>query len=103
MFTTIDDSTYKNTIADTKDGILICFKKQCPHCKNMEKVLEKFAKKNDGVTFYKLDSEENPEARDELSAERAPTLVFIKEGAISATKAGLMNPKEMTAYYRSVQ
>jgi len=102
MFTIIDDSTYKESIADTGDGILICFKKLCPHCKNMEKVLVKFSKKNQDVTFYKLDSEENPQARKELNAERAPTLIFIKNRAVAASKAGLMNPKEITAYYQSI-
>lgn len=102
MFTTLTDDTYKNAIADTDNGILICFKKQCPHCKNMEKVLEKFSKKQEGVAFFNLDSEENPTALADLGAERAPTLVFIKTGSIAATKAGLMNPKELTAYYKTL-
>ncbi|WP_300669159.1 thioredoxin family protein [Desulfoluna sp.] len=101
MFTTLDDTTYKNTLAETDAGVLICFKENCPHCKNMEKVLEKFAKKNEDVTFFDMDSEENPEAREELGAQRAPTLFIIKGGVIVATKAGLMNPKEMTAFYKS--
>ncbi|BCS97610.1 thiol reductase thioredoxin [Desulfoluna limicola] len=101
MFTTLDDSTYKGAIAETEAGVLICFKQQCPHCKNMEKVLEKFAKKNEGVAFFNMDSEENPEALEELGAQRAPTIYVIKGGAIVATKAGLMNPKEMTAFYKS--
>ncbi|SCY06047.1 thioredoxin family protein [Desulfoluna spongiiphila] len=101
MFTTLDDSTYKSAISGTDAGILICFKEQCPHCKNMEKVLEKFSKKNEGVSFYNMDSEANPDAREELGAQRAPTLFVIKGGAIVATKAGLMNPKEMTAFYKN--
>jgi len=102
MFTTLTDDTYQNTIADTDDGILICFKKQCPHCKNMEKVLEKFSRKNEGISFFALDSEENPTALADLGAERAPTLVFIKNGAIATTKAGLMNPKELKAFYQAL-
>ncbi|MCP4753239.1 MAG: thioredoxin family protein [Proteobacteria bacterium] len=45
--------------------MLICYKKRCPHCKNMEKVLEKFSRNNDDVSFYRLDSEENPKAMDD--------------------------------------
>ena len=101
MFTTLDDSTYKSTIAETEAGVLICFKQQCPHCKNMEKVLEKFSKKNEDVAFFDMDTEANPEALEELGAQRAPTIYVIKGGAIVATKAGLMNPKEMTAFYKS--
>ena len=32
--------------------------------------------------------------------ERAPTLLIIKQGAITAKTAGLMNPKEFCAFYQ---
>lgn len=101
MFTVLDDSTYKATIESTQAGVLICFKKLCPHCKNMEKVLMKFSGKHPDVKLFSLDSEENPEAVVELNASRIPTIVVIKNGAIAATKSGLMNPKEMTAFYQN--
>ncbi len=101
MFTPLDDSIYKSTIAGTDAGVLICFKQQCPHCKNMEKVLEKFSKKSEGVALFNMDSEANPDALEELGAQRAPTIYIIKGGAIVATKAGLMNPKEMMAFYKN--
>lgn len=99
MFTTLTDATYSEAIAQTEAGVLICFKKNCPHCKNMEKVLEKFASKKAEVSLFNLDSEENPAALAELDAERAPTIFVIKNSAIVARKAGLMNPKEMKAFY----
>jgi thioredoxin 1 len=34
-----------------------------------------------------------------LEAERAPTIIVIKNGAVAARKAGLMNPKEMKAFF----
>jgi thioredoxin 1 len=101
MFTLLTDTNYKQSIESTEAGLLICFKKLCPHCKNMEKVLEKFSKKNVDVSFFKLDSEENPEAMKELNAERIPTIVVIKKSKIAARKSGLMNPKEMTAFYQN--
>jgi len=101
MFTELTDDTYSQAIKDTASGVLICFKKQCPHCKNMEKVLEKFASKNPEVKLFKLDSEENPAALAELDSERAPTILVIKGGQIAARKAGLMNPKEMKAFFAS--
>lgn len=68
----------------------------------MEKVLEKFSKKNQEISFFALDSEENPTALADLGAERAPTLVFIKSGAIATTKTGLMNPKELKAFHQAL-
>ncbi len=99
MFSQITDADFKEKIAATADGVLLCFKKLCPHCKNMEKVLEKFATGHTGVTFLSLDSEENPTAMKELEAERAPTIFVIKGGKVAARKAGLMNPREMNALY----
>ena len=101
MFTIVTDSDYKEKIEATQGGVLICYKQQCPHCKNMEKVLEKFARKISGLAFFKLDSEANPEALADLDAERAPTILVIKSGKIVARKAGLMNPKEMAAFYKA--
>lgn len=37
MLTTLDGTSFANTLATTEKGICICFKKLCPHCKNMEK------------------------------------------------------------------
>lgn len=101
MFTPLTDSTYTEVIGATPSGVLICFKKQCPHCKNMEKVLEKFAAKSPAVSLFCLDSEDNPAAMAQLGSERAPTIFVIKDGAIVARKAGLMNPKEMKAFFEN--
>ena len=102
MFTPLTTANYKESIAATENGVLICFKKLCPHCKNMEKVLEKFAAKQPGLSLFQLDSEEEPEAFKDLGGERAPTIVGIKGGKVAAVKAGLMNPREMEAWYRTI-
>lgn len=99
MFTRLNDEIFEAVIAETTAGVLICFKQNCPHCKNMEKVLEKFSKKEPDLKFYDLDSEENPKAIATLEAERSPTILVIKQGKVVARKPGLMNPKEMKAFY----
>ena len=101
MYTELTLDTYKEAIASTEQGILLCSKKLCPHCANMAKVMEKFNAKQPSVALFKLDSEEEPEAMAALGAERVPTLLIIKAGKVVATKAGLMNPKELAALYAS--
>ncbi len=101
MFTPLTTANYKETIAATQNGALICFKKLCPHCKNMEKVLEKLAGKQPGLTLLQLDSEDEPEAFKDLGGERAPTILLIRGGKVAAVKAGLMNPREMETWYLS--
>ena len=40
MFTPIDDANYEATLQGCEAGVALFYKKLCPHCKNMEKVLE---------------------------------------------------------------
>ena len=100
MIKEISQNDYKEEIAATQAGVLIVFKELCPHCKNMEKVMEKFAALQPGVTLLGLDIQKNPDAAAALEAERAPTLFVIKNGAVAQKKTGLMNPKELLALYK---
>ena len=54
-----------------------------------------------GVSLFSIDIEENPAAAQAFGAERAPTILVIKNGSVTGQKAGLMNPKEMLAFYKA--
>jgi thioredoxin 1 len=99
---TLTDATYKDRIAATEQGVCIFIKKLCPHCKNMLKVLEKFSVLQPGTDLMTIDIEENTDCAKAFEAERAPTVLVVKGGKVVGSKAGLMNPKEMLAYYQSV-
>ena len=94
MIEIITEADYKDRLAATEKGVLLFFKKLCPHCKNMEKVLEKFGAAKPGIALYGIDIEENAAA-----AERPPTIFVIKGGEVKASKVGLMNPREMAAFF----
>jgi thioredoxin 1 len=97
--THLTQETCAQAVADADKGLLLCHKKLCPHCKNMEKVMEKFSAKHPDVSLFLLDSEEEPEALAALGVERVPTVLVLKEGKVAAVKTGLMNPRELTALY----
>lgn len=99
MATHITSDNYQSEISSIEQGLLLCHKKLCPHCKNMEKVIEKFMDQRAGMTLILLDSEEEPEALAALGAERVPTIMIIKGGKVAGSKTGLMNPKELAAFY----
>lgn len=101
-FIELDDTSFRATLAETTGGIVLFYKALCPHCKNMEKVLEKFSAKVPEAALMKIDSEQCPEAMSTLGVERVPTLLIIRNGRVGATKTGLMNPKELRALYESV-
>ena len=102
MLTPLTDATCAEALAGTSAGVLLFYKKLCPHCKNMEKVLEKFAGLEPEAALYAVDIEEHTAAAGQYQAERAPTLLIIKNGQVVDRKAGLMNPKELLAWYESV-
>lgn len=101
MFTTLTDSTYAASISASTAGAVLFYKKLCPHCKNMEKVLDKFVLLKPGVELFSMDVEENLEAAQAFDAQRAPTILVVKNGKVTGKKTGLMNPKEMLAFFES--
>lgn len=101
MFQSLNDRDYGATIERAEKGVVLFVKKLCPHCKNMLVMLEKFQKMVPGVLVYTLDIEDCPAAKASLAAERAPTVYIVKGGKIAARKTGLMNPKEMIAFYET--
>ena len=80
-------------------GILLFYKKLCPNCKAMEKMLDKFFAANLEINYFRVDSEESPAAMKSLGVERGPTLCILEDGQILSKKVGLMNLREMTDFY----
>lgn len=99
MFTLLTKENYHSSIEQTENGILIFFKKLCPHCINMEKCLDKFKAMEENASLFRMDIEEFPEIAKELGAERPPTLLVIKNGNVTSVKAGLMNPRDLRSWY----
>lgn len=99
MYTHVTKDTHEQIVASTEKGVLLCHKNMCPHCKNMEKVLEKFKAKQADATLLSLNSDDEPEAMAALGAERVPTVMIIKGGKVVGSKTGLMNPRELAALY----
>lgn len=101
MFQAIADNEFSSAVQSADSGVVIFVKKLCPHCKNMLKMLEKFIKIVPEAAIFTADIEECPESMAALAVERAPTICIVKGGRIAAQKTGLMNPREMAAFYQS--
>lgn len=96
----ITDANYREQLGRAT-GVVLFYKKLCPNCRAIEKMLEKFFGANPGISYWRIDSEECPEAMKNFDTERVPTLLILKEGKVAARKVGLMNPREMADFYRS--
>lgn len=93
---TVDDFDRKTI---DQDGILLFYKSICPFCKTLEAVIEKFSKTHPRVPLFRVEFEEQPKLAERLGVERAPTLFILKQGNITARKAGLMNVKELNSLW----
>lgn len=83
------------------DGIVLFHKKLCPHCKVMRTVLDKATAERPGLHLASVDSEEQPELMSRCAVERVPTLLVCRGGAIAGRRSGIMNPRELLAFYES--
>jgi thioredoxin 1 len=81
--------------------VAVFYKKLCPHCKILMKVIAKVEARVPDVTFIAIDSEAEPGFMETYGVERVPTLVCMKNGRGIAKKAGVMNPKEMLSFIGS--
>ena len=98
----LTDADYLDEIKKIAGGIILFHKKMCPHCLNMQKVLEKLSSKRSEISMLYIDSEENPQAMASLDVERVPTLVIIKNGSAVGKHVGLMNPRETASLFDSI-
>ena len=97
---TLTDTDFQTRLAQVS-GVLLFYKKLCPNCKALERMLEKFFTANPEVGYLRIDSEESPEAMKAFNTERVPTICVLRQGQVVARKVGLMNLREMTDFYQS--
>ncbi len=99
--TIITDANYHENL-DRANAVVLFYKKLCPNCKALEKMLEKFFAANPEVQYKRIDSEECPEAMKTFDVSLVPTLLILKDGNVAGRKVGLMNLREMTHFHGSV-
>ncbi len=96
----LTDADYKEKMPGLS-GLVMVHKPLCPNCKAMEKVLEKFTAAYPQVSLIQVDSIASPELAGLLGAERVPALCVLKNGTVAARKIGIMNVKDLAAFYFS--
>ena len=99
MFESLNDANAEVLLPSFVSGLCLFFKKLCPHCKNMEKVMEKVAIMDPSIRMALVDIEENPLLVQQFAISRAPTMLVLRNGTAVAIKVGLMNPRELHSLY----
>ena len=81
-------------------GILVFYKKLCPHYKALRTVLQKLRAIDSSATIMQIDSEENMGAMSDLKVEKVPVILIFKNGNVTDRKMGLMDLREHTTLYQ---
>ena len=97
-FTVLDNSSFDEFVGKY-NGIILFFKKLCPHCKVMATVLEKLKIQVPEINLAAVDSEDFPEIMEKSGVTRVPTLCVVKDGEIKAKKNGILNVRETMSFY----
>lgn len=103
MFTELTEDQFEATLAACQNGIFLFVKPLCPNCRAVEKMLEKFAAKVSGLSYYTTNMEQSPQAFKKYEALRVPTMLVVKNGSVTNRHVGLLNPIEMQKVYSTVR
>lgn len=97
-FEALTSETFDTYVA-THNGIIICHKPLCPHCKIMGTVLDKVKAMKPELDLAAVDSLAQEALMKKMAVERVPTLCAVKNGAITARRSGIMNPMETLDWF----
>jgi len=81
-----------------KPLIIDAYAEWCGPCQQMAPLFEQVAKELEAsYTFAKLNVDDNTDVADRYKIRSIPTMLFIKNGSVIATKAGFMNASALKA------
>ena len=77
----LQDSIFKETIRGKSIVLVDIYASWCGPCRLFSPIFEKVSEKYKGqISFYKIDGDENPNCRDELTIDNLPYIAAFREG-----------------------
>lgn len=77
----VTDESFQSQVLEARGPAVVDFwAPWCGPCRMLSPVIESLAEEQPGVTFFKMNTDENPETPDKLGIRGIPTLVFFLEG-----------------------
>lgn len=98
MFTEINDDSFAASVASGHNLVLF-YKEQCPFCKAMKKIVDKFAERpgvaEKGITFLQINRETSPAVTEAMAVTRIPAILIFKDGVKVHSKSGDVTYKDL--------
>jgi len=99
----LTSANFSETI-ETSDVILIDFWAEwCGPCKRFGPIFEAASEKHPGLTFAKVDTEENQDIAGALEITSIPTLMVVKGGMLLYREAGALNAAQLDGLITEVE
>lgn len=89
----ITDGTFDNIVTDNSLVVVDCWAPWCGPCRMIGPVIDALSEEYGGVTFGKLNTDENMEIPRKFGIMAIPTLLFFKDGELVERITGVV-PKE---------
>ena len=85
----VNDDEFGDQVLNSDKPVIVDFWAEwCGPCKQFGPVFEEVSNNVEGVTFAKVNIDENPEAPTKYGVRGIPTLIMFKGGEVASTKVG---------------
>lgn len=85
----VTDGDFNDSVLNSDKPVIVDFWAEwCGPCKQFGPVFEEVSNAMDGVTFAKVNIDENPEAPTKYGVRGIPTMLMFKNGEVAAMKVG---------------
>lgn len=92
---TLTKENYDETVQENEIVVIDFWAEWCGPCKVFGPIFEKTSAKYPGITFAKLDTQEEVGISDHYFIQNIPTTVLLKEKTVIFKKAGLLSEEEL--------
>lgn len=96
MIENFKTETFDKEVLQSHQPVLVDFwAPWCVHCRVLNPVLEEFAETAKDIRIGKVNIDEEPKLAEQYQIKSIPTVLLIKDGAVSAKKTAPQDPEEL--------
>ncbi len=92
----VSEYTYRDILSNNDNVIIYCWADWCAPCKAFAPIYKEISVEHAGITFGKLNVEEQSNLQTKLNVRAIPTILFYKKGQLMDTVLGATSKEDLT-------